>query len=445
MQHNIPGSKKLSHRVMAGLVAPLLFVAGAALAQDDDEDERKYDDIETQQRAAVGRQCAGVLEEIQELTEEEQAWQEARRKLENARDKCQSSYEKSQVYNFLGYIYYSLERYEDAIDAYTSMIQEEEVDPKQAINTRYTIAQLYLVTEDYANAAEQLELWMEESPNVGADAKVLLAQAYYQLERKDDALRLVEEAISDQEAKDKLPKEGWWSLQRVLYYEKGEYAEVVEILKKLIKHYPSFSYWRQLGGMYGELGREMDQLVATEMPYLAGDMTEERSLMSLAYMYLGADVPFRAARIIEQGMDNGHIERNGDNLEVLGQAWQQGQDNSKALPVLEEAARALDEGDIFARLAGVYLDLDQNQKAVSAARNAIQRGDLNRTDMAYMNMGNALLNLHCYEEAIDAFREAADFEDSEKYAKRWIQYAEKEGDRRQRLIESGADIEGCQL
>ncbi len=444
MQLSIPGRKKRSLRVIAVLVAPLVFGAGAVLAQDDDEEERKYENVETRQRSAVGRQCAGVLEEVQKLTEEEQKWQEARRLLENGWDKCQDSYEKSQVYNFLGYIYYSLERYQDAINAYKNMIREEDADPKQALNTRYTLAQLYMVTEDYENAAKQLEAWMDRSEIVGADSKVLLAQAYYQLDRKDDALRLVEEAINDYQAKDKLPKEGWWSLQRVIYYQKGDYDQVAEILKKLIKHYPSFSYWRQLGGMYGELGREMDQLVATEMPYLAGEMSKERNLMSLAYMYLGASVPYRAARIIERGMEAGHIERTGENLEVLGQAWQQGQDNSKALPVLEEAARALGEGDIFARLAGVYLDLDQNQKAVDAADNALRRGDLERTGMAYMNKGNALINLHCYDDAIEAFEEAAEFEDSEKYAQRWIKYAENEGTRRQKLIESGADIASCQ-
>ena len=68
---------------------------------------------------------------------------------------------------------------------------------------------------------------MEASLIVGADAKMLLAQIYYQLERKNDSLRLVEEAIADVEAKDILPKEGWWGLQRVLYYEKGNYQKVV--------------------------------------------------------------------------------------------------------------------------------------------------------------------------------------------------------------------------
>jgi len=218
---------------------------------------------------------------------------------------------------------------------------------------------------------------------------------------------------------------------------------VVDILKKLIVHYPSFSYWRQLGGMYSELNQSVNQLVATELTYLAGNLDQEKQLISLAYMYIGADAPFMGARIIEKGMKEGKIARSGENLEVLGLAWQQGADSKKALPILEEAAKASGKGSLYERLSGVYLDLDQNEKAVLAARNAINKGGAKRKDMVYMNLGNALINLHCYSDAIDAFRNAAKDDRSAKYARQWIDYAEKEGDRRSKLIESGAKISGC--
>jgi len=425
---------------LATLLLPLALVVGAAHAQE--KEERKYDDVQTKQRQAVGQKCGKVLEGVQELTEAEK-WNQARPALEGAMSSCTTSYEKSQVYNFLGYVYYSLDRYQDAINTYKKMINEPEVDERQAINTRYTVAQLYLVLEDYANAAKELEAWMRVSPIVGADAKVLLGQAYYQLGRKGDALKLVEEAINEQEAKGNLPKEGWWSLQRVIYYERNDFRKTVDILKKLIRHYPSFSYWRQLGGMYGELNQEMNQLVATDLTYLAGNLDQERQLIGLAYMYLGAEAPFMAARIIEKGMKDGKIKRTGENLEILGLAYQQGQDAKKALPILEEAAKSSGKGSLYERLSGVYLDLDQNEKAVAAARNAINRGGAKRKDITYMNLGNALINLHCYNDAISAFRNAANDERSAKYARQWIEFAEREGERRAKLIESGAQIAGC--
>src|SRR5690606_3551552 len=156
-----------------------------------------------------------------------------------------------------------------------------------------------------------------------------------------------------------------------------------------------------------------------------GNLDQEKQLVSLAYMYIGAEAPFMGARIIEKGMKEGKIARTGENLEVLGLAWQQGADSKKALPILEEAAKASGKGSLYARLSGVYLDLDQNEKSVAAARNAIKRGGVKRIDMTYMNLGNALINLHCYDDAIKAFRQAANSERSAKYAQQWIEFAEK--------------------
>src|SRR5690606_20686694 len=217
MQKNTLGKKRLAQKAMATLLLPLAIASGSVFGAEEKE-ERKYDDVKTQQRQAVGQKCGKVLEGVQELTEAEN-WAQAQRALEGALGSCTTSYEKSQVYNFLGYVYYSLDRYQDAVNTYKKMINEPEVDERQAINTRYTVAQLYLVLEDYPAAARELEAWMKVSPIVGSDAKVLLGQAYYQMDRKSDALRLVEEAIKEQEAKGNLPKEGWWSLQRVIYYE----------------------------------------------------------------------------------------------------------------------------------------------------------------------------------------------------------------------------------
>lgn len=423
-------------------VVALAITVAVAVGAGAEEQERQYSGVKTRQRQAVGQQCGRALESVQALTEKN-AWAQAQAALQDASGNCKSSYEKSQVYNFLGHVYYSQDKYKEAIGAYSNMIREPGADQTQAINTRYTIAQLYLILEDYPAAIGELEGWMKASPMISSDAKVLLAQAYYQINQKKESLRLVDEAIAEQESKGNLPKEGWWSLQRVIYYETRDYKKLTDVLKKLVRHYPSFSYWRQLGAIYGELGQEINQLVATELTYLAGDLDEEQELVGLAYMYMGAGAPFLGARILEKGMQEGKIRRNGDNLEVLGLAWQQGNDARRALPVLEEAAKSADKGSLYARLSGVYLDLDENEKSVAAARNAINRGGVKRIDTTYMNLGNALINLRCYDDAISAFRQAAKSTRSASYAAQWIEFAEKEGQRRARLIESGAKIQGC--
>lgn len=419
-------------------------------AQAAEEKERKYDKVETKQRQAVGKKCAKLLEPIQNLFsgERDLTNEELVRAGRNLRGKlgkgCDTSYEKSSVWNMVGFVEYSLERYPQAVDAYLRMIEEPDVDERQKVNTRYTVAQLYMIQEKYADAAKQLELWMKEATIVSAQGKVLLAQAYYQMGRTNDSLKLVNGVIAGAEAKGELPKENWWSLQRVLYYDREDYRRVADILKKLVTHYPSISYWRQLGGMYSQLEQEMNQLVAYDLVHLQKGLTKERQLQSLAYLYLGAEVPYRAALILEKGMKDGVVEETGKNLEVLGSAWQQAQHYNKAATVLERAAKLSDKGEVWARLANVYLDQDKNAQAVRAARSAIRKGNLKRPSAAYLTLGSAQINLHCYSDARKAFKTAAKDKKLARASNRWIAFADHEGSRRSKLIKAGAKIKGCQ-
>ncbi len=434
----------LALQVGVGLLPQLAYGPIWSVAQAAEKaEESKYAKAKTKKRHAVGKRCGKKLESIQ-LEMEAERWSKATSQLHASLDNgCATSYEKSQVWNFLAYTYYSQDNLKEAIKSYKKVIAEPETDERLKTSVYYSVAQLYFATEDYANAARFLETWMKESAVVGADGKVLLAQAYYQLNRKTDALRLVKEAISEWEAAGNTPKENWWGIQRVIYYENKDYKRVVTVLKKLIKHYPKYSYWGQLGGMYSELDQDINLLVTNEVIYLAKGLDKESALLGLAYLFVGADAPFLGARVAEKGIKDGIIKKTAKNMEFLGHAWQQAQEGERARPVLEEAAGLSDQGKIWARLASVYLDIGNDAKAVRASRNALNKGGLKRNDLTYMVLGNAQLNLHCYQDAVRSFEKAAKDKRSAKFANKWIQYSSREGDRRDKLREMGANIAGC--
>lgn len=441
-------------------------VSGSAYAEEEKQEERKYENAKTRKRQAVSQKCAKKLESVQAVLSGEEGAQQkepSAKQLQNLirqlRDykesSCSSSYEKSQVHNLLGFVHYSLNDIQRAIINYKSMIAEPDVDPRQKTDTHYTLAQLYMMQENYPFAARQLEIWMASSDVVSNDGKILLAQVYYELDKKPEALMLVNQAIDAVSRKGHTPKESWWVLQKVLYYEKSDNKngsnksynnkKVVSILKQLITHYPKHLYWHQLGGMYGQMEESSHRLASLDILYLDKALTKSRDLLSLAYLYLGADVPYRAAQIIEQGIEQKIIEKNSKNLELLGGAWQQARETQKALVPLKQAAEKSDTGEIWSRLAMVYLDLNENTKAVKAAKNALKKGQLKYPSYTQITLGNALVNLNCYRKAAKIFGKAAQYKKSEKTAKQWQTYVLGEADRRDSLIESGAKIEECRL
>ncbi len=429
------------------VVAPEFSFASSAHAEEK-EKEKKYKDVQTRKRESVGAKCSKALEKIQ-VTLEEELWAESLKALQDVEASsktCKSDYEQTQIWQFSAYVYFSLDDFPNAIKSYRKVVEGVGTPPEVRLDIRYTLAQLYAAEEDYRNAAQQLEAYLDEATIIGADQRYFMAQIYYQLERKTDALVAVEMAISDQESKGILPKERYWSLQRVLYYEKNDYPTVIKILEKLVKHYPKWTYWKQLSGMYGEREREMDRLVSTELIYLNDQLNKESEVMSMAYMYLGAEVPYRAAKIIDRGMKDGFVERSSKNLEVLGTAWYQARDLDSAVLALEAASEKADTGNLQARLAGIYLDLGRDKDAYRAATRASRKGGVKRPDTNYLVMGNALVNLNCFNDAISAFKKSlknAKDKKAKKYPRQWIQFSESEGSRLQKLRDVGLKIRGC--
>jgi tetratricopeptide (TPR) repeat protein len=301
------------------------------------------------------------------------------------------------------------------------------------IGTRYSLAQLYFVIEDWPRAASMLEAWFKVAPNPAPDAWILLAQANYQLKQYDKALDNVEKGMALAKSRGQEPKEQWYLLMRVLYYEKGDIGRTTEILELLARRWPKKDYFVQLSGMYGEQKKEAAQLAVMETAYLAGWVHAERELLNLAYLYLGSETPWKAARVIEKGIDDERIEATAKNLELLGIALRQARENAKAIPYLERAATLAGDGEMWARLANIELDEDNNEKAVEAARKALNMGGGKRPDNTRVVLGMALYNLGRLQEARNAFTEAKRDERSEKIAAQWIRFLDTEIERAEQL------------
>lgn len=438
----------------------LVSTTTPALASHAEKDAKqsKYANAATRRRQAVGQRCAKKLEAAQRAINAEQ-WSQAEQVLTLAGEKyCISSFEKSQVWNYLGYTHFSQQHYRRAVDAYLRLLDEPAAEHKMKVSTYNTVAQLYFQLEDYASAAQFLERLLKTSDaadpqtagvhkadaqTADAQTRALLAQAYYQLDRKKAALAYIKQAINDYQHRGKLPPEAWWSLQSLLYFEQEQYRQALPVLKHLIKHYPRYRYWHQLGGLYGQLGENIERLVATEVVYLAGALNKERELVSLAYLYLGANTPYRAAVTLETAIDKKQVKATAKHLQLLGQAWQQAGEGKKARPVLEQAAALSDEGKIYAQLAGVYLDIGDNVKAVTAAQKALQKGQLKRPGAVQLVLGNAQLNLYCYKQAVKAFEQVGEYKRSVVNAQQWLSYARAEAERVKELREAGAVLPEC--
>ncbi len=411
-------------------VTPL---SSAIAAQEKKKDARK-----TRRTPALRNKVYEKLAEAQAAAEEKdlaKAEKILNGMIASGGKRALNSYELANVYNLYAFIYYLREDYANALKAYENVVAQPDIPIAMEVNTKFTIAQLYFVQEQWQKGINALLDWFRATESPNANAYVLLAQGYYQTKDYDKALFNVEKAISIYKEKDKLPKEQWFNLARFLYFEKNDINKTVDILEELLVYYPKKQYWVQLSHMYGEQQKESEQLSAMETAYVQGMLDRSTEQVTMAYLYLNAEVPYKAARVMDKGLTNKSIEGKSKNWEIAGSAWRQAREIDKAIPAMEEAAAGSDQGELYTRLGNVYLDGDQFKKAITALNKGLSRGGVKRPDTARLVLGMAYFNTKQYARAREAFVAAGRDERSAKYAAQWIKYMDSELARQESLQE----------
>lgn len=398
--------------------------------------EKKKDQRETRRTPALRNKVYEKLAEAQTFAEAKQ-YSEAEvilnEMISTEGKRALNSYELANVYNLFAFLRYSTEDYKGALDNYRKVVAQPDIPLAMEINTKKTIAQLFFVQEQWQQGVNALLEWFELSEKPDAGSYVLLSQGYYQLKDYDKALKNVVTAIDMYEAAGKLPKEQWYNLARFLYFDKGDTDNALATLTVLLKYYPKKQYWVQASHLYGEKKDDAKQLAMMETAYEQGMLDKSTDLVTMAYLYLNAEVPFPAARVMEKGFKAEIIEEKSKNYELAGSAWRQAQETQKSIPMMEKAAAKSDDGELYTRLGNVYLDGDQFQQAVDAINKGLSKGGVKRPDQARLALGMAYFNLGDYTAARKVFRVAAKDDRSKKYANQWLKYIQSEQERQDEL------------
>lgn len=384
---------------------------------------------ETKAKGAIDAKTFDQLTKAQELTEASQFF-DALKVLNKVKNNSElNSYGRSQMWNFFAYIYAKQEKYNKAIEAYNNILKESDATDGLKTTAKYTLAQLYFQKEDYPSVIKFMNSWLKEIKKPTDTAYMMLAQAYYQTKDYDNSLTNLNNAIDALKNSGKKINENLYRMKAGIYFEKGDVANTLKTYEEMMQLFPKVSYLKQVAGLHGELGNNKKRLTTYDALYLNGQLKRESEILNLAYMYLGQEVPYKAGRIIEEGMQKGLIKSTSQNIETLANSWAQANEHKKAIPTLERAAKSSNKGLLYARLAGVHFDAGDFSAAAAAAKKAAQKGGLNRPDKNYLLLGMAYFNQKKYESALQAFRSAKKTKASFSDARQWESYTLSEIER----------------
>ena len=430
-------TRGLSANLCLALLAGLLAV-GTASAQSGEAS--KDDDTKTKQAQAVSKEVYEKIQKAQEAVEAKdyRGALDMLQRLYNP-DKL-TEYEQANVLNYLGFVHYNMDDIKNATLTYEKMLRIPTLEPQMAKQTTLTMAQLYMMEENYPKALQTLDKWFLLESNPGPDQYVLKAQIMYNLNRYKEMINPIETAMKVARERDKPVKEDWWNLLNFAYFQEENYTKVRDIQKTLLQTWPKARYWKSLAGAYTELGEDEKLIYAYDAAHTQGMLEKPQEFVTMAQLYLQAEVPYKAAMLMQEKMDAGVVPKTEKNYRLLSQAWTLAQEDSKAIPALKAAAELAEDGELDARLANAYLNISEYGDCVTAGNTAVRKGGLRNPDNIQITIGMCLYNLRRYDDAKDAFNAAAKVPRSQKTARQWIQVidAELERNRQIRLAEDAA-------
>ncbi len=368
------------------------------------------------------------------------------------------SYDRSVVWNSWGYVYFTEGKYDLAMSAYQKVIDEEEVTLPIRNAAIFTLAQLYLVKENYKKGIELILLWMDEVEEVTAQSWSLLGQAYFQEGNYKKSMSSMKKAISMSEEEGYKPKENWYVIVAACIGElkkeigeKESLLQQLEIYEILVNLYPKKLYFIQLGGTYGQLGREKDYMITLKAAHAKDFLDKESEYLALAQLLLLNQNPYWAAKVLVSGQkkittttetivdkitgEESKIEKTGPvvkdnekNLKLLADSWRMAQEIDKAIPVLERAAKLSKDGKSYVLLGNLYLAEDKLEKAVDSIKKGLKKGKIDKISQVHLTLGQAYFELQKFDDAKKEFRTAARDKDKKvkTTANNWIKYTENE-------------------
>jgi len=331
-------------------------------------------------------------------------------------------YEKASVFRLRGFIEYAKG---DLVAARTELekaVAENGLPPENQAELSFNIAQMWLQEQNWDKGIAGLEAYLKlvETPN--ATPYHLLAIAYFQKADYEGALAPAQTAyeISDE------PSEGVLQLLLAVRLTLRQYRESAPILEELVANYPQKKYYVQLSTVHGALEQFDKALVPLQLAYVQDLLDQDSDLRRLAQLLLFLELPYRAALVLERGIEDEIIEPDEQAFEMLSNSWIGAREFDQAVAPLESGAGLSENGDLYIRLAQVHLQREKWEDAAVALRRALDKGGLRNPGDAKLLMGIAFYSQKRPQQARAWFARARGHASTRKEADIWLKHVDRE-------------------
>ena len=405
---------------LAAVIGMAFMPADGALAQENCNIER---DIKV-----AGFKNETTYNRLQKVYDDisEENWAKAGQELNNLLNRSKEPYELAVIHQALAQVEWAQERFDASLRNFEKAVELNSLPNSTHFSLMYQIAQLYYTNERYDEALDRLDKWLCQAPEDKIDSNVFVLQASIYAQKQDyrRALTSIDKAIGMSDS----PKEQWYQLKLAMQFELERYPQAAETLEIMITNWPdNKTYWKQLTSIYLKLKQDSKALATMALVYRRGMLETEAEWKQLVTLYQTEDIPFKAGRVMEEGISKGVISGTAKNYEQLANVWYAAEELEKSLEAYERAGSASNNGEIDLRRGYILVDMERWQDAKAALTDAINKGGLSESERAdaWLLKGMAGVELGQYGQAQQDLNRAMQFGKTRQAAQQYLNYMQE--------------------
>jgi len=340
------------------------------------------------------------------------------KKLETSRE-IRENLDKAYIRFYLGYFYTLQDDAKNAMHYFLEALNYNALPPEQVENAYLNLVQLALELELQDKALEYLDQVIARTNPPKSTYYIYKAQIYLGQQQFAKTLDMIQKAT----AIEGTPQLNWLKMKYYCHYMLQEYTPAITTLKSLLEAEPdSKEYWLQLSSLYSIEEKFAKSLAVLDIARVSKmELTQNEWLRLIAWLRY-AHVPYKAAQIMAQQMEEGTIEASEKQLNLLGDLCYEAKDYDRAVAHLKKAAQLNHSAKIYYKLAQIAMQRHHNEAVIDNILKALQYGSEEKRGEKHLILGKAYYELEMHAKAKSAFQEALKYESSKKTAQAWLQY-----------------------
>jgi len=424
--------KKLSREIvsaiaMASVIATASLYSFNAMAAEEEDGPRAPPPTRTSD--VLTERVFNQVSEIQELMSPEEEgvepdYEGAKRLLDELNERYDrlNDFEKSTILNFYTNYYLNTDNIEMALQTFERILTIENLRPESRLRALMALGQLYMGEERYAESIDAFTRWRDLSDVENENVYLGLANSHYNLAQYNEAIPFLINHMDMLSAAGRPIAKNIFGLLNLMYIELEDYVNAERITKQMVTLFDEASDWRNLSAIYGYLDNDKKRIETLSVTFAKGYMSNESEFLNLAQSLAGIDAPFKGAKVLEKGFQDGIVEENEDNLQRLVQLYMLANEYELALAPAIKAAEIGETGSSYDQLGYIYYMMHDYANAVAAMRQALDRGGLENPGDAQLFLARALVELDQFDDATTAARRALEL--GENSANSFLNYIE---------------------